>query len=42
MGDIDLSSIDMRDILNLDANFQPMNQQIDPNQAPPGYMPPQL
>ena len=42
MGDIDLSSIDMRDILNLDANFQPMNQQIDQNQAPPGYMPPQL
>ena len=42
MGDIDLSSIDMRDILNLDANFQPMNQQIDPNQAPQGYMPPQL
>merc|ERR1719336_2450562 len=42
MGDIDLSSIDMRDILNLDANFQPMNQQIDPNQAQPGYMPQQL
>jgi len=39
MGDIDLSFIDVRDILNLDANFQPMNQQIDPNQAPPGYVP---
>merc|ERR1712064_110448 len=38
MGDIDLSFIDVRDILNLDANFQPMNQHptngIDPIQAP--------
>ena len=33
MGDIDLSFIDVRDILNLDANFQPLQQQqIDPNQ----------
>ena len=44
MGDIDLSFIDVRDILNLDENFQPLHQQpIDPNQiiqqahqAPPG------
>merc|ERR1711902_141212 len=43
MGDIDLSFIDVRDILNLDANFQPMNQHptngIDPIQAPQGYNP---
>ena len=33
MGDIDLSFIDVRDILNLYANFQPLQQQqIDPNQ----------
>jgi len=42
MGDIDLSFIDVRDILNLDANFQPMNQHVDPNQPPPGYNPHQL
>ena len=42
MGDIDLSFIDVRDILNLDANFQPMNQQIDPNQPQQGYIPQQL
>ena len=46
MGDIDLSFIDVRDILNLDANFQPMNQHptngIDPIQAPQGYNPHQL
>jgi hypothetical protein len=31
MGDIDLSFIDVRDILNLDANFQPI-EPIDPTQ----------
>ena len=47
MDDIDLSFIDVRDILNLDQNFQPLlghpQQPIDPNQiiqqahqAPPG------
>lgn len=43
MGEIDLSFIDVRDILNLDENFQPLHQPIDPNQiiqqphqAPPG------
>ena len=32
MGDIDLSFIDVRDILNLDEHFQPIRQPIDPNQ----------
>lgn len=32
MGDIDLSFIDVRDILNLDEHFQPLRQPIDPNQ----------
>jgi len=46
MGDIDLSFIDVRDILNLDANFQPnVHQQsnIDSSQIiqqPPRQAPP--
>ena len=29
---VDLSFIDVRDILNLDEHFQPIHQPIDPNQ----------
>lgn len=32
MENIDLSFIDVRDILNLDEHFQPIHQPIDPNQ----------
>ena len=32
MGDIDLSIMDVRAILNLDEDFQPLHQPIDPNQ----------